>query len=447
MENNMKPWEIIADLEANSSRLEKERIVKQAWDTGCVEFFQGAFLAYHPLWTWGVKKVPLIEGDDEPGFVSTFTWTKFAEIMEKLRKRELTGNSARDVLRAAADQCTKAEWNGWYRRIILKDFNAGVSNTTVNKILNAAGKDAKQYIAPIFSCQLAMNGEDHPKKMTGVKLLDVKLDGARLLTILDVENQTVTQYSRNGKQNDRFDAITTALAKLLPDLKQSIVLDGEVVSKSFQMLMKQFNRKDEVDTSDAKLALFDMLPLTDFLKGECKLTQTDRHELLSGFIGLFQKHCGDRVYVIPKMVVDLDTPEGQKKFKEFNNETVAAGFEGIMVKNPRGTYRTKRTEDWLKIKPVYTADLTVVGFENGREESRFKNTLGGLVCKGTDQGKDIEVTVGSGYSDELRDWIWANQDKVLGTTVEIKGDGLTLPQGGTIWSIRFPTFLGFRDDK
>ena len=443
----MKPWEIIAALEATSGRLDKERIVKQAWDTGCVEFFRGAFLAYHPMWTWGVKKVPLIEGDDEPGFVSTFTWAKFAAIMEKLRKRELTGNSARDVLRAAADQCCKAEWNGWYRRIILKDLNAGITSTTVNKILEAAGPVAAEYIAPIFSCQLAMNGEDHPKKMTGVKLLDLKLDGARLLTVLDIESQTVTQYSRNGKENDRFDAITTALRGLLPELKQSIVLDGEVVSRSFQALMKQFNRKDDVDTSDARLALFDMLPLSDFLAGECKLTQTDRHELLSGFVGLLQKHCGDRVYVIPKMVVDLDTAEGQQKFKEFNNEAIVNGFEGVMLKDPRGTYRTRRTDAWLKIKPVYTVDLQVVGFEPGKPESRFRDTLGGLLCRGIDQGKEIEVSVGSGYTEELRKEIWDNQAAVLGRTVEIKGDGLTLSQGATVWSIRFPTFLGFRDDK
>lgn len=443
----MKPTEIIAALEATSGRLDKEKIVKQAWDAGCVEFFLGAKMAYDALITFGVKKVPLIEGTDDPNFTPSMTWAKFVDIAGKLQHRGLTGNTARDVLRDAAENSSITEWNGWYRRILLKDLKCGVTDSTINKILEAAGPAAKPYIIPIFSCQLAKNGDDHPKKMKGMKLLDVKLDGVRVLTIMDVENNTVTQYSRDGRQNDRFEFITTALAKLLPELKQSIVFDGEMTSRSFQALMTQINRKDNVDMSDAKLALFDLIPLKDFVAGECKLTQTARHELLSGFIGLLQKHCGSRVYVIPKLAVDLDTPEGQTKFKEFNNETVAAGFEGIMIKDPNATYRTKRTDAWLKLKPFITVDLEVIGFESGKEESKFKNTLGGLVCRGNDQDKLIEVTVGGGYSEELRDEIWANQDKVLGRIVEIKGDVLTKSQDSDVWSLRFPVFVGFRDDK
>ena len=443
----MKPNEIIAALEATSGRLDKEKIVKQAWDAGCLEFFIGAKMAYDALVTFGVKKVPLIEGEDDPNFASTFDWVKFTDLAKNLQHRELTGNSARDALRAAAYNASISEWNGWYRRILLKDLKCGITDSTINKILEAAGPTAKPYIIPVFSCQLAKNGDDHPKKMKGMKLIDPKLDGVRILTIMDIENKSVTQYSRDGRQNDRFEFITTALTKLLPELKQSIVLDGEMVSRSFQELMKQLNRSTDVDMSDAKLALFDMIPLKDFQTGECKLTQTARHELLSGFVGLLQKHCGNRVYVIPKLAVDLDTPEGQKTFKEFNNETVAAGFEGIMVKDPKATYRTKRTDAWLKIKPFITVDLEVVGFENGKAESKFANTLGGLVCRGVDQGKLVEVTVGGGYSEELREEIWSNRDKVLGRIVEIKGDVLTKSQDSDVWSLRFPVFMGFRDDK
>jgi len=173
----MKPSEIISRLEATSGRLDKERIIREAWDAGCTEFFQGAKLAYDALVTFGVKKVPLIEGDDEPGFEPTLTWDRFMDVAGKLRRRELTGNSARDVLRAAADASSVAEWNGWYRRILLKDLKCGVTDGTINKILEKAGDAAKPYIIPVFSCQLAKNGDDHPKKMAGIKLLDPKLDG------------------------------------------------------------------------------------------------------------------------------------------------------------------------------------------------------------------------------------------------------------------------------
>lgn len=440
----MTPADVIEQLEATTKRTEKEAIIKAAWDAGCTEFFEGALMAYFALETFGVKKVPLIEGEDDANFKSAFTWSKFKGIATKLEQRELTGNTARDVLREAANAASVRDWNLWYRRILLKDLKCGITETTINKILGKAGAKAKKYVIPVFSCQLAKNGEDHPKKMVGTKLLDVKLNGVRIITILDIERGTVTQYSREGRQNDRFEAITTALAKLLPKLKQSLVLDGEMISRNFQELMKQVNRKENVDTSDAKLALFDVLPLADFLEGECKMTQSDRHALLVEMMTIIDEATGGKVYVIPKMSVNLSTPEGQTQLREFNRETIDAGYEGIMIKDPESTYKTKRTDAWLKIKPWITVDLEIVGVEPGKPDSKFKNTLGGLVCRGVDQGRDIEVTVGGGYTEELRDEIWANRDKMLGRVVEVKGDELTKPQDSDVWSLRFPVFVQFR---
>jgi DNA ligase 1 len=443
----MTPADIIAQLEATTKRTEKEAIVQAAWDRGCTEFFLGARMAYDALVTYGVKKAPLIEGEDEAGFKPTLTWDKFTDIAGKLQRRELTGNTARDVLRAAADASSVKDWNGWYRRILLKDLKCGVTESTINKILERAGDAAKPYIIPVFSCQLAKDGNDHPKKIAGAKMLDVKLDGVRLLTILDIEAQTITQYSRDGRQNDRFTAITDALKPLLKRLKQSMVLDGEVISRSFQALMKQVNRKEDVNTSDAKLALFDCLPLAEFLQGGWDKPQSERHDILVAMIPMLEELTQGKVYVIPKMSVDLDTEEGQIQLKEFNRETIDAGYEGIVVKDPKAAYQCKRTDAWLKIKPVYSVDLEVIGVEPGKPESKFANTLGGLVCRGEDQGRMVEVTCGGGYSEELRDEIWRNQDKILGRIVEIKGDALTKPQDGDVWSLRFPVFVGFRDDK
>ena len=91
--------------------------------------------------------------------------------------------------------------------------------------------------------------------------------------------------------------------------------------------------------------------------------------------------------------------------------------------------------------------LEIVDFEPGKAESKFANTLGGLVCRGEDQGKLVEVTVGGGYTEELRDEIWQNRDKLRGRIVEIKGDALTLSQNSDTWSLRFPVFMGFRGSE
>jgi DNA ligase-1 len=437
------PADVVAAIEKTSGRLDKEAIVLDAWNKGIENFFIGAQMAYDALRTYGYKKIPLIDDVHGPDDTDDFTWQQFIDLADKLEHRKLTGHAGRDALLNASNKCSIREWNGFYRRVLLKDLRCGITDGTINRVLEKVGEAAKPYLVPVFSCQLAKNGDDHPKKMIGPKLIDPKLDGVRLLTILDKERNTVGQYSRDGRMNENFPTLTTGLEKLLPHIKFSLVLDGEVVSRNFQALMKQLNKK-EADTKDANLALFDCLPLKDFLKGECKLTQTQRHEALVQFIPLLQTHCGTNVFVIPKLSVNLSTPEGQKTFSDFNKETVEAGYEGVMVKDPEAIYRTKRSDAWLKIKPNFTVDLEVIGFEAGTKGTKFEKTLGNLVCRGTDNGKLIETSVGSGFSDELRDEIWNNRESVLGRIVEVKTDVITKAQKGDSWSLRFPVFMQFR---
>ena len=439
------PADVILALEANPSRNKKEEIIADAWKNGIVDFFEGAQMAYDALRTFGIKKVPLIEGDDDPNFKSNLDWNRFKKVARDLETRKLTGNMARDTLRSAADAASINEWNVFYRRVLLKDLKCGITESTVNKVLKATkDPNAEKYIIPVFSCQLAKNGDDHPKKLKGVQLLDPKLDGVRIITILDKSTNTVTQYTRDGRVNDNFPHISNSLANLLPHLTESLVLDGEMVSRAFQALMTQLNRKEDVDTSDAKLALFDCVPLKYFLMGEYTVSQTDRHEALVQFQPHFDTIAKDIVYVIPKLAVDLDTKDGQDTFKEFNRDAIEAGYEGIMVKDPNASYRTKRTDAWLKIKPFITVDLEVVDVVPGTPDTKYAHTMGALLCAGTDQGRKIEVSVGSGYSDELRDQIWANKDQVIKRIVEAKGDVLTKSQNSDVWSLRFPTFLQFR---
>jgi DNA ligase-1 len=98
----------------------------------------------------------------------------------------------------------------------------------------------------------------------------------------------------------------------------------------------------------------------------------------------------------------------------------------------------------MKWKPTITVDLTVIELEEGT--GRNKGRLGALVCSGTDDGKLINVNVGSGFSDEDRDEYWNNKDMVVGRIAEILCDVITQNQDGT-YSLRFPRFVRFRDDK
>jgi ATP-dependent DNA ligase len=62
---------------------------------------------------------------------------------------------------------------------------------------------------PVFTCQLAQDSTDQPKKLKGIKRLECKLDGVRVLAVID--DGDVTLYSRNGKVFENFPEIEEAI--------------------------------------------------------------------------------------------------------------------------------------------------------------------------------------------------------------------------------------------
>jgi DNA ligase-1 len=148
--------------------------------------------------------------------------------------------------------------------------------------------------------------------------------------------------------------------------------------------------------------------------------------------------------LLPHIMVDLDTAAGRDQLDRYAKDNVNAGFEGIMIKEMEAPYICKRSTDWMKWKPTITVDLEVIGVEEGT--GRNKGRLGALVCEGSDDGKHITVNVGSGFSDGDRDSYWVDSNHIIGRTAEIMCDVITQNRDGT-YSLRFPRFIRFRDDK
>ncbi len=414
---------VIRSLEEHSSRLNKEAIIEAQKDNK--ELFEGFELALSPYITFGVKKVPSHGGPDGQGL----PWDAFKELCHLLSTRQLTGDAARDAIELALCASKQKQWNDWYRRILIKDLRCGVSEKTINKI--------KKNAVPVFECMLAHDGANHEKKITGKKLLEPKLDGVRVLTLVDMHSRTVTQYTRNGKVLENFSHITKAIEENIDLIGRSVILDGEMVSTSFQALMKQVHRKDNVNADDAILMLFDIIPLSEFQKGKSVLGQRRRSNLLKGMKEIFDKI--GHIEIIPQTEIDLNSFVGELQFKEFNKKAINDGFEGIMIKDPDAIYECKRSTSWLKQKPFIEVSLTVIETEEGT--GRNEGKMGALVCEGVEDGKTIKVNVGSGFTDRDRDDFW--NCKADGQVVEVRADAITQNQDGT-YSLRFPRFLRFR---
>ena len=426
---------IIRSLEEHSSRLNKEAIIEAEAKDGNDELFAGFRLAFDQLKTFGVKKVPIHGGPDGQGL----PWAAFVQLAESLYKRELTGHAARDAIELALSVATQSEWNDWYRRILLKDMRAGFSESTVNRVCDKA---YPKYAIPLFECMLAHDGAKHEKKINGKKILDGKLDGVRCLTLIDMDSRTVQQFTRNGQPLLNFGHISVALEANIDDFDRSWVIDGEMTSSSFQALMTQVKRKSDVQAQDAVLNAFDIIPLSEFLKGKSVMGQKRRKKLLDTMKSQFKK-ATNKINVIDYIEVDLDTAVGQILYKDYNKEALALGLEGIMLKDPEAIYECKRSTAWLKQKPFLTVDLIVVALEEGTGKNTGK--LGALVCEGTDDDKFIRVNVGSGLTDVQRIEMWNDKIAVIGQIVEIKADCITQSQDDdNIYSLRFPRFERFR---
>ena len=429
-----QPQDIIERLEADNSRLAKEQVILEAMEEGLDEFFEGVTMALDPLVTFGVKQVP------ERSDVLTgqgLIWRDFKVLADQLIKRELTGHAARDAIELTMGVATTEQWNGFYRRILIKDLRCGVSEKTVNKI----AKKFPQYAIPTFTCALAHDSANHEKKMVGKKQIEVKLDGVRVLAIC--RSGKVELFSRNGKQFHNFPHIIKEIENVLSctPAPYDCVLDGEVMSKDFQDLMKQVHRKDGKAATDSVLHLFDFIPLADFLKGGWDKPQTYRSNLVKYWV-LENNDILEHVTACEWEEVDLSTDEGNRRFVELNKTAVDGGYEGVMIKDIDAPYECKRTHAWLKAKPFIEITLKVVDIEEGT--GRNAGRLGAVIVEGEDDGYNYRLNCGSGFTDSQRDEYWAERDNVIGQLIEIRADARTKSQDSDTYSLRFPRFKTFR---
>jgi DNA ligase-1 len=151
----------------------------------------------------------------------------------------------------------------------------------------------------------------------------------------------------------------------------------------------------------------------------------------------------------------------------FARDALAAGHEGVMVKGLDAPYTAgRRGKSWLKVKPVHTFDLVVLGVErgSGRRSGWLSNLhLGVRDPEGRFGQPDGFVMVGKtfkGLTDELLTWQSAHfSERATGeipggirvvpdTVVEIAIDGVQRSvryPGGV--ALRFARVKAYRSDK
>lgn len=154
----------------------------------------------------------------------------------------------------------------------------------------------------------------------------------------------------------------------------------------------------------------------------------------------------------------------QEDLKEFEENAVHLGYEGIMLRAPHGPYKQGRStlrEGYLmKVKRFEDGEAEVIGFkEQMRNDNEATTDARGYTKRSThadgktaadalgalsvrDLVTKVEFDVGTGFTAEQRKNLWEGRKYLIGKIVKYKH----FPVGVKDLP-RFPTFVGFRDRR
>jgi DNA ligase-1 len=183
---------------------------------------------------------------------------------------------------------------------------------------------------------------------------------------------------------------------------RDLILDGEAIAftatsrpQPFQVTMRRFGRKLDVESSRAELPLeayfFDCLRVD----GESLADRPtrERYEALDAAVPAALR--------MPRLVTRVES-----EAQQFHDAALAAGHEGVMAKAVDAPYEAgNRGASWLKIKRAHTLDLVVLAAEwgHGRRTGKLSNLHLGALDPATGEYVMLGKTF-KGLTDAMLEW-------------------------------------------
>jgi len=406
-------YETLKKVGETSSRLEKEKIIKEF---SCETLKMVFNMTYEPTKMFHVNKLPDIRTVDQGWSFESKQQTIF-DLLLNLSNRVYTGHEALNKIAETLDGCDKSTLE-IFEKIINKDMKIGVSTKTLNKIFGPT-------FVSEFKVQLANKYDPQKKYDTDTWNVTPKLDGLRAVYI-----RGLGFFSRGGKEIFGFDHIIAEIETIFKKFEDIEMLDGELYADNigFQEIQGIVTSNVNIDPEKKQKIKYMIFAMISKSIGNTNEMSDKMREV---------KNICDFQYLKFLIGIDVNSCEVMVLAKVF----VENNYEGAMLRHPIRHYNFDRSDDLLKLKFMMDADLTVVGFEEG--EGKHIGKLGALIAKGNVDGHQIQCKIGSGFDDKTRVEIFLNQSKYIGKTVSVQYQNLTDDK----ISLRFPVFLGFREDK
>lgn len=152
------------------------------------------------------------------------------------------------------------------------------------------------------------------------------------------------------------------------------MLDGELWSGNFPDTVSCLNRGSAPPSSPPlRYYAFDLVPVDEYEAGRFTTPQADRKAALD-LLAQNLDVASDLVSVLPWTPVKDDA-----HLATVYDLLISQGFEGAMLKAADAPYATRRTHNWLKMKPLQTDEFPIIGFREGRDSLR--GSLGAILFR------------------------------------------------------------------
>lgn len=407
------------------------------------------YLANSPRIKFYIKQIPEYTPDNSSP--EKLKWG--LDGLKLLSSRKFTGHEATKWLQVILSGLSKDDAY-IIERIIDKDCRIGMADNNINKVFKKLIEQTPYMGAKAFEENLARKIFENRRQGYS----QIKMDGRYCNAI--IRNGVVDLESRQGE------ATILEGATFLEELKQwqDCVLNGELTidgipdraiangivtslisigkkkidGEDIKKELEKFEKKNKMSFEEAlklvKFTVWDKITVEEYENAYSDRTYDYRFGELAGILLGVHK---------PKMIalIEHKLVSSYEEAMEHFLSALSRGLEGTILKACSTKWEDGKHNNQIKMKLEMDVDLKIVGFNYGTGKN--EKVISSLNAESSDGRVFTRPT---GIDEETMKFITDNQDKLLGTIVEVKSCGLTKDSEGN-YALLHPVFKKLRDDK
>lgn len=429
----MKLYDIVKSLQEAQGNIAKQCILMQHKDNELFKEYMRA--VYDPGINYYQKKIP------KPNHIGVcdFGELDIKEMLLSYAERKYTGNAAISLLKGHLE--TLNEHGQKLMSLLLdRSIGASVGDTMVLKTWPDL-----YFSVPYQRCSLLDTKAKEKFSKLPLMYVQEKCDGSFLYLVKEAGKAAEAITRAGSKYPKEF---AEKLAEGVPD---SCVLIGELLvftnprydgkmdildRQTGNGMLNSILKGGDVESNFIyKVIAWDVLDPEEFYAGKSKRGYAQRLSALNII---------SRSNKVPNVeMVSTDQVHSLDEAYTIYSKYTAEGLEGAVLKTADFLWKDGTSKDCVKMKVEFEIDLEITGVAEG--SGKATGMMGALQLKSSCGG--LVTDVGTGFSDDLRNYFWINRDVMVGQIVSIKANDIISKRDRDTKSLFLPVFIEERHDK